>query len=78
MIMIKPIGMAKDYRNMPCGVSGTLVSNKDVGFRYFTIGELTKSETAERFGIDNTPTAAQIDSLGMLITEVLDPLRELR
>ena len=45
MIMIKQIGMGKDSRNIPCGVSGTLVSNKDVGFRYFTIGELTKSET---------------------------------
>ena len=68
--------MAKDYKNIPCGVSVTARSNKDSVFRHFTIGELTKSETAERFGIDNTPTAAQIDSLSMLITEVLDPLRE--
>lgn len=74
--MVKLIGMAKDYRNIPCGVSETLLSGKDAVFRHFTIGELTKSDTAERFGIDNTPTAAQIDSLGMLITEVLDPLRE--
>lgn len=56
---LSPKKPRKDSRNIPCGVSGTLVSNKDVGFRYFTIGELTKSETAERFGIDNTPTAAQ-------------------
>lgn len=74
--MVKQIGMGKDYRNIPCGVSGTAGSTKDAVFRYFTIGELTKSVTAERFGIDNTPTAAQIDSLSMLITEVLDPLRE--
>lgn len=76
MIMIKPIGMGKDNRNIPCGATYPAGSNKDAVFRHFTIGELTKSETAERFGIDNTPTAAQIDSLSMLITEVLDPLRE--
>ena len=56
--------MGKDNRNIPCGATYPAVSNKDSVFRHFTIGELTKSETAERFGIDNTPTAAQIDSLG--------------
>ena len=52
MIMVKQIGMGKDYKNIPCGVSVTARSNKDSVFRHFTIGELTKSETAERFGID--------------------------
>ena len=43
--MIKPIGMGKDSRNITCGATYPAVSNKDSIFRYFTIGELTKSET---------------------------------
>lgn len=45
--------------------------------KYFSIKELTKSETATRLKIDNTPTAEVIDNLTALVNNVLDPLREL-
>lgn len=45
--------------------------------KYFSIKELTKSETATRLKIDNTPTAEVIDNLTALVDNVLDPLREL-
>lgn len=41
----------------------------------FTLSELTKSETALRKGLDNTPSAAVIDSLQTLVNKVLQPLR---
>lgn len=44
---------------------------------YFTIAELTKSDTATAKGIDNTPTQEVIDNLTKLIEAVLDPLRKL-
>ena len=44
--------------------------------KYFTIRELTKSATATRKGIDNTPTKEIEKSLIALINNVLDPLRE--
>lgn len=44
--------------------------------KYFTINELTRSATAARLGIDNTPTPAVKKNLEKLINEVLDPLRE--
>ena len=37
--------------------------------------EFTKSMTATRKGIDNTPGSAEIKSLGDLCYEVLEPLR---
>ena len=43
---------------------------------YFTIAELTKSDTAIAKGIDNTPTQEVIDNLTKLIEAVLDPLRK--
>ena len=42
---------------------------------YFTIDELTKSCTAERLGIDNTPDACIRLNLERLVKNVLDPLR---
>ena len=45
--------------------------------KYFSIKELTKSETATRLKIDNTPTAEVVDNLTALVDNVLDPLREL-
>lgn len=42
---------------------------------YFTIDELTKSCTAERLGIDNTPDERIKFNLEQLVTNVLDPLR---
>ena len=44
--------------------------------KYFTIRELTKSETAVRKGIDNTPSKEIEKSLTALVNNVLDPLRE--
>lgn len=42
---------------------------------YFTIDELTKSCTAERLGIDNTPNECIKFNLEQLVKNVLDPLR---
>lgn len=44
--------------------------------RYFTIEELTSSNTAKRKGIDNTPDAKVIANLVALVENVLDPLRK--
>ena len=44
--------------------------------KYFTIAELTKSETAERKGIMNVPLPEQKANLTTLVNKVLDPLRE--
>lgn len=44
---------------------------------YFTIEELSKSQTARRYGIDNTPNMAIRTNLTALIENVLDPLRKL-
>jgi zinc D-Ala-D-Ala carboxypeptidase len=44
--------------------------------RFFTLDEMTFSNTAKAAGIDNTPTTAEIESLRALCTAVLDPLRE--
>ena len=37
---------------------------------------MTKSQTATRQGISNSPTAAHVDSLEALCREVLEPVRE--
>ena len=42
---------------------------------YFTIDELCKSETAKKYGIDNTPNSIIISHLQQLIN-FLNPLRE--
>ena len=44
--------------------------------KYFSISELTKSATATRLGIDNTPDAVVRYNLTALIENILDPLRE--
>lgn len=43
---------------------------------YFTIEELTRSDTAARRGQDNTPTPAALRKLHELTEAVLDPLRQ--
>ena len=45
--------------------------------KYFTINELTKSSTASRLHINNTPSQEVKDNLNKLIDNILDPLREL-
>lgn len=42
---------------------------------HFTLEEATKSQTAIRLGIDNTPTASEIDRMKLVCREVLEPLR---
>ena len=44
--------------------------------KYFTINELTKSTTAIKRHIDNTPSKEIERSLTALVEKVLDPLRE--
>ena len=44
--------------------------------RHFTIAELTRSATARRMGIDNTPSASAVSALTALVDDVLDPLRD--
>lgn len=39
--------------------------------------ELAKSSTANKLGIDNTPTSEASAQLSNLVTHVLDPLREM-
>ena len=42
----------------------------------FTLAEMTKSETALRHGIDNTPGEAEIAALKLLAEKVLQPVRD--
>jgi len=42
---------------------------------HFSLNELTKSQTATRKGIDNTPTPEHIESLTDLCLQVLEPTR---
>lgn len=44
--------------------------------KYFTIEELSKSSTAEKMNIDNTPPDKIVKNLNNLIDYILDPLRE--
>lgn len=45
--------------------------------KYFTIEELTRSNTAKARSIDNTPSTEIKANLERLITNLLDPVREL-
>ena len=42
---------------------------------HFSLSELTKSQTAERKGIDNKPTLEHIENLTELCTQILEPTR---
>lgn len=42
----------------------------------FTLAELTKSQTAERKGIDNFPDTVHIDNLKLLAENILQPIRD--
>jgi len=45
--------------------------------KYFTIGEFTRSEKAEKYGINNKlPSQKESDNIYRLVKNVLDPLRE--
>lgn len=55
----------------------TTTINTEIKSDYFTLAELTRSETAARHKIDNTPPAAIIKNLQYGVDMVLDPLRRL-
>ena len=43
---------------------------------HFSLAELTKSSTASRLNIDNTPGDAQIEALKLVALNILVPIRE--
>jgi zinc D-Ala-D-Ala carboxypeptidase len=44
--------------------------------KHFSLSELTKSDTAIRKGIDNTPNDQEVENLILLCNEILEPVRE--
>jgi hypothetical protein len=42
---------------------------------HFTLEEMTRSDTATRLGIDNSPTQSHIRNLTLLCEQVLEPVR---
>lgn len=44
-------------------------------WKHFTLDELIHSDTADRLGIDNSPTSDAIQCIDDLVTNVLDKLR---
>ena len=42
----------------------------------FSLAELTKSQVAERSGLDNNPSQAEIENLRLLCERVLQPVRD--
>ena len=44
--------------------------------KHFSMAELTRSVTAQKMGLDNTPTSAHRANLEMMVTMLIDPLRE--
>ena len=42
----------------------------------FSLSELTKSQTAERMGMDNNPSEAEVENLRLLCERVLQPVRD--
>lgn len=71
LCMAVPIGRAS--RRVGLSVPEDIAVNLS---RFFTLAEMTRSETAAREGIPNQPAAAEIDHLRALCQTVLDPLRE--
>lgn len=60
--------MTSEWRYQP--------SDLPAGWKYFTLDELIHSDTADRLGIDNTPTSEAIQCIDGLVTNVLDNLRD--
>ena len=44
--------------------------------KYFTVKELCKSDTAQKYAIDNTIPESLLPNLEKLVDEALDPIRE--
>lgn len=55
----------------------TTTTNKEIKSEFFTLAELTASETAARHKINNSPSAEIIGNLQYGVDMVLDPLRRL-
>ena len=49
---------------------------KSVVMRHFTLSEFTRSDTAERYRIENTPNESQVRNIECLCALILDPLRD--
>ena len=47
-----------------------------MNWKYFTLEDMVRSETALNFSIDNTPGEWETKNLDKLVTNLLDPLRE--
>ena len=52
------------------------ILDKDIIMKYFSLCEMTKSDTARRLGIDNTPSDSIKNNLTLFIEKVLDSIRE--
>lgn len=65
--------------NIITGAVQTVVdaSRNLFGMQYFTINELTRSSTANKYGIDNTPTPEIRAKLEDLVVNCLDPIRRI-
>lgn len=50
---------------------------KEIQSEFFTLGELTKSSTASRYHIDNTPSDDIVRNLQYGVDMILDPLRRM-
>ena len=48
----------------------------NLNWKHFKLEEFTRSATAEKFNIDNTPNDYIISNLDKLVVNILDPLRE--
>lgn len=57
-------------------VAAFIIIKKRKKMKYFSIKELCRSEDAEKYGIDNTPSEEAVSNMENLIVEVLDPCRE--
>ena len=43
--------------------------------KHITLAEATKSQTATRLGIDNTPDAFELEAMNLLANKVFEPIR---
>ncbi len=43
---------------------------------HLNLAEITRSDTAKRHGIDNTPTAEHLENFKLLADKVFEPIRE--
>jgi hypothetical protein len=55
---------------------GNAISFNKIVMRHFTLSEFTRSDAAQRNGIENVPSKAQAQNLECLCALILDPLRE--